>query len=58
LIAPPAIVSFKGGDVRDEVERTRKLYPSVAVDEHAVDIEGIADESFSEKKLIIVSLNA
>jgi len=54
LIDPPAIVSFKGGDIREEVERTVQLFPGASVDEYPIDVEGITDEVFTGKKLLIV----
>ena len=58
LIDPPAIVSFKGGDIREEVERTVRLFPGTSVDEYPIDVEGITDELFTGKKLLIVKPQA
>ena len=54
-INPPVLISYKGGDVRDEIRETTRIFPGMSIREVPIDVGGVTGGDFSEKKLIIIT---
>jgi 16S rRNA (guanine527-N7)-methyltransferase len=54
IIAPPAILLLKGGDLKEEVQRTQiKAHPT-RLDVYPLSVHGVESEYLFEKKIVII----
>ncbi len=51
----PALVALKGGNLEEEIGETERLFPYLTITMHSIEPEGIADEFFTDKRIVIVS---
>jgi len=53
---PPALIAFKGGDVKRELERAVRKFPSVDIETIALSFKGSEQLDASDKKILVIHL--
>jgi 16S rRNA (guanine(527)-N(7))-methyltransferase RsmG len=53
---PPALIAFKGGDLKQELDRARRKFPQVDIDTIELAFPGSEQLIASDKKLLLVHL--